>query len=243
MLIHSNPLYRVYFGDSRDKLFSKDYLNLPKDKNILDIQPFNGLKKIMGLDNLIFLNQVHGSDGLVLHSNKNEEAILPFSVDGDFIVTNITGLGIGIMTADCLPIILFDKLKHVIAIIHAGWRSATKSIVVKAIDEMKKSFNTNIDDISVIFGPSAKVCCYKVSDDFLDHVLGFDFLERVIQKRSDGIYFDLLMFNILLLETLGIKKSSFNIKYSDCTVCDNTFFSYRRQGKESGRQMTIACLK
>ena len=242
MLMHSSPLYRIYFGDQRDKIFPKDYVNFPQDKKILDREPFSKLKKIMGLEALVFLHQVHGANGLIINSKEQVQSIKPFCVDGDYMITNVKNIGIGILTADCLPIIFFDKRNQAIAIVHAGWKSSVGQIAIKVIDQMQKNFGTHLEDITVKFGPSAKVCCYRVGDEFMEHIEDFEFVENVVQRRSDGLYFDLPAFNMILLEELGIKKEAFKFEYNDCTVCDESFYSHRRQGNDAGRQMTVACL-
>jgi len=242
MLLHSSPLYRIYFGDQRDKIFPKDYSNFPGEKSILDVKPFEKLKKIMGLERLIFLHQVHGTDGIVIDSKEQAEQIRPFSVDGDYIITNVKHVGIGVLTADCLPIIFFDKRNQVIAIVHAGWRSSVGQIAIKVVDKMQKQFGSRLEDLKITFGPSAKICCYRVGDDFMEQIEDFEFVENVVQRRSDGLYFDLPAFNMILLEELGIKKEAFKFEYNDCTVCDESFFSHRQHGDGAGRQMTVACL-
>jgi len=242
MLIHNHHLFKIYFGDAKDKIYPKDYLDLSADKAIFELDQFAALKKVMQLDALVFLHQVHGAEGLVIDSLEQAKKLKCFMQEGDFLITNVKRVGVGIMTADCLPVVLFDKRNQVIAVAHAGWRSSVKQIVSKTIDQMQKSFNTRLEDLKIFFGPSAKLCCYKVADDFIEHFEEFEFLDRVIQRRSDGIYFDLPMFNVALLEELGIKKGAINLNYNDCTVCNPLLFSYRRAGEESGRQMTVACL-
>jgi len=242
MLIHNHHLFKIYFGDVKDAVYPKDYLNLPADKDIFEIAQFAALKKVMQLDALVFLHQVHGADGLVINSLEQAKKIKCFTKEGDFLVTNVKRVGIGIMTADCLPIVIFDKRNQVVAVAHAGWRSSLKQIASKTIDRMQKSFNTKIEDLRVFLGPSAKSCCYKVEDDFLENFEEFEFLDRIIQRRSNGVYFDLPAFNIALLEELGVKKDAINLNYNDCTVCNPLLFSYRRTGEDSGRQMTVACL-
>jgi len=237
-----HPLFRIYFGDAKDNLFKDNYLNLPKEKNILELEPFSNLKKMMGIEHLIFLKQVHRAEGLVVQSKAEAEKIEPFSVEGDFIITNVAHVGIGIMTADCLPIILFDKRNQVVAVIHAGWRGSAGNIVGMAFKKMKETYNTEVEDVTVIFGPSAKVCCYKVGDDFIEQLGEFEFLDRVVQRRSDGLYFDLPAFNVIMLEELGFKKEAFKLGYNDCTVCNPSFHSVRRQKDGSGRNMTVVCL-
>jgi len=242
MLIHKHHFFKIYFGDAKDKIYKKDYLDLPADKIIFELPQFAALKKVMQLENLVFLHQVHGSNGLVIDSLEQAKKIKCFTQEGDFLVANVKHVGIGVMTADCLPIVFFDKRNQVVAIAHAGWKSSVKQIVPKAIDQMQKTFCTKVEDLKVIFGPSAKSCCYKVSEDFIEHFEEFEFLDRVVQRRSDGIYFDLPMYNVLLLEELGVKKDAIQLKYNDCTVCNPLFFSHRRAGELSGRQMTVVSL-
>ena len=242
MLIHSHHLFKIYFGDAKDKIYQKDYSDLAADKAIFELNQFAALRKVMQLDALVFLHQVHKADGLVVDSLDQAKKIKCFTQEGDFLVTNVKRVGLGIMTADCLPIVFFDKRNQVVAVAHAGWKSSLKQIVFKVVDQMQKKFQTKIEDIRVIFGPSAKSCCYNVSDEFLEYFEEFEFLDRVIQPRSDGIYFDLPMFNIALLEELGIKRDAINLTYNDCTVCNPKLFSYRRSGQSTGRQMTVVCL-
>ncbi|MFC1842203.1 peptidoglycan editing factor PgeF [Candidatus Dependentiae bacterium] len=242
MLIHNHPLFRIYFGDVKDKLFSKDFKNLPKGKKVYDLEQFSRLKKVMQLKALVFLNQTHSAEGLVVTSIEQAKEIKCFSLEGDYLITNVPKVGLGVMTADCLPVVFFDKRNFAVAIAHIGWRGAVKQIVVKTIDKMQKSFNTEVEDIKVIFGPSAKTCCYKVSEDFIENLEEFEFLDRVVQRREDGLYFDLPKFNIMLLQGLGVKKEAIFLKYNDCTICDELFFSCRRCGQDGGRQMTVVCL-
>jgi len=242
MLIHSHPLFRIYFGDSKDELFAKDYASLPKDKKIYELEQFSRLKKLIQVETLIFLHQMHGAQGLVVDSMEQAKKIKSFTINGDYIVTNVKRVGIGVMTADCLPIVFFDKRNQALGIAHAGWRGSAKQIAAKVIGSMQESFGSQVDDLMIIIGPSAKVCCYKVSDSFIENIEDFEFLDRVLQRRSDGLYFDLPMFNVAILEELGVKRESIQLKYNDCTMCGQLFFSYRRDGKEGGRQMTVACL-
>jgi len=215
---------------------------LPPDKDILEIEPFLELKKLMELEYLLFLKQVHGDKGLVLDSIQKAANTKSFTTEGDFIVTNLKHVGIGVVVADCLPIIFFDKRNQVISIVHAGWRGSVNHVSIKAIDQMQKAFGTQVGDIKVIFGPSAKVCCYKVGEDFLEQLQDFEFVENVVQRRSDGLYFDIPMFNMVLLEGIGIKKEAFQFEYNDCTVCNKLFYSTRRDGDSAGRNMVVAAL-
>ncbi len=239
MLVHNNSSFCIYFGDAADQLFPKDYLHFSKATHLLDSAPFFPLKKLISLDSLVFLRQVHSAKGM----NVKKSTTQSFVDEGDFLLTNVKRIGLGVMTADCLPIIFYDTVNHAVAIVHAGWKGSVQKIAVKTIKCMQQEFNTHINNIRVFFGPSAKVCCYKVDDNFLQYVNEFNFVDDVIHKHNGDLFFDLPGFNRLQLEDIGITKKAFEFEYNICTICDHRFFSYRRQGEQAGRQMTVVCLR
>lgn len=243
MLLHNTPLLRIYFGDAKDELFPGEYLNLPSDKNLFSIPAFVKLKEVMRIDRLVFLRQVHGMQGVVVRSKNQAKKTRSFSIEGDYLITNAKHVGLGIMTADCLPIVLYDSFNRAVAVVHASWRTSVKNIVLKAVDTMTQEFGTKPEHLRVFFGPSAKVCCYEVNDDMLEHLEDFESIDRVVQRRDEKLFFDLPGFNKLLLEGIGVKSEVFQLGYNMCTVCDHTFYSHRRQSKAAGRQMTVACLQ
>jgi len=243
MLLHNSPLLRIYFGDARDKISPDEYLNIPSDKNLLDIPVFVKLKEAMRLDRIVFPKQVHGVQGFLVASKNQAKKTRSFTKEADFLLTNSKFTGLGLMTADCLPIILFDRVNQGISIVHAGWRGSVQNIVLRAVDAMNAEFGTKPEHLRVFFGPSAKVCCYKVGEDMLEHMEDVEFIDRVVQRRGDELFFDLPGFNKLLLEGIGVKADAFKFDYNVCTICDDSFCSYRRQGKESCRQMTVVSLQ
>ena len=241
MLVHSNPLFRIYFGDVKDQLFPKDYLNLPAETDLLEIEPYQKLKKLLGIEQLFFLRQMHNSEGITL-TEDNAKTLEPFRHEGDYLVTNLKKVGLGVMTGDCLPIVFHDTRNNVVAITHAGWQGSVNRVAIKTVETMQQQFKTDLEHLRIFFGPSAKPCCYKVEEDFLSHLESFSFGQEVVQKHGDYLFFDLPGFNRLQLEGIGIKKEAFRLDYNICTICDETFHSYRRDGKKAGRQMTVVSL-
>lgn len=235
-------MFSIYFGTAQDKLMPAFYLNLPPEPFILDIEPFSKLRKAMHLEELMFLHQTHSDKGVVI----DEPTLIqsrPFKLDGDFLITQLNHVGIGVMTGDCLPIVYHDRVHNVAAIAHAGWRGSVLGVAVKTIERMYETYGTKADQLSVFFGPSAKVCCYKVSADFKQHLEGFAHPEKVLIEHGNELYFDLPGFNRLQLEAIGIKKEAIHLDYNCCTMCkDDVFYSHRRQGELAGRQMTVVCL-
>lgn len=240
MILHKAPLFQIYFGDADDKLFKQEYLTIDSNKNIFSLAACARLKKQMQLDLLIFLKQEHASDGLIItQDNKNIRA---FSKVGDYLITNINHIGLGVMGADCLPIIFYDSVNNALAIAHAGWRGSIKLIVLNVLAQMHKNYNTSVDHLQIFFGPCAKVCCYEVKQGFLPELESFAFVDQVVQKHGEKYHFDLPTFNRLLLESVGVKKDAFRFQYNSCTICDEKFSSHRRQGANAGKQMTVAAL-
>lgn len=240
MLIHKNSQFFIYFGDAQDGLMPQYYLNLPNTP-LLELEPFSEIKEKLGLKDLMFLHQTHSDQGLVV----NQACLAinrPFKAEGDYLTTNINHVGIGVMTADCLPILFFDKNNNAIAAIHAGWKGSVLGVAIKALERMQEVYGTKSEDVIVFFGPSARVCCYEVSHDFESHLEGFSKVDRkqVFIEKENKFFFNVPLFNQLQLEAAGVKKEAISTEYNLCSMCNKTFYSSRRDN--SGRQMTVICL-
>ena len=185
---------------------------------------------------------MHSAQGLCVLSREQIKATNCFSEDGDFLITRLPGLGLGVATADCLPIILYDSLNQVVGIVHAGWRGTVAKVVVAAVERMQALYATRIQNLTVFFGPSAKVCCYAITEDLFSELEHFSYLTDVVQKHSDHYTLDVPLLNRLQLEEIGIKKNAMQFTYNACTMCDVSFCSYRRQGQRAERQMTVVVL-
>ena len=123
--------------------------------------------------NIILLNQVH--------SNKviNVRDIFKIRRIGDGLITNRKKLALGILTADCAPILIFDPKKKIIAALHAGWKGAFKDIIGKTIDKLNQKGSKSEDLIAVV-GPCISIKNYEVKRDFL---------KKFLQKSKKNIKF------------------------------------------------------
>ncbi len=256
-MIRENQKFTIYFGDNRDAI-SKSLDCVAASTPLIAHKKFAPIFKKIGVDNLAFLNQAHGIDGTIVRNQ-----IPAFDIDGDYLITREPNIGIGVMTADCLPIILYDQKNHAAAIVHAGWRGTVSRIVQEVIRRMRREFGAENKDLQVFFGPSAKACCYQVAAEFKEK--WFDTMpsasltmcnythpeceqgERiegssVFIMRDNKLYFDLAKLNAFQLQEMGIPESALSYEYNSCTICDHRFYSYRRQGELAGRQMSIISL-
>lgn len=196
---------------------------------------FKTIADRLALEQIAFLNQVHGIEGMLINNE-----MPAFDVDGDFLITAQKNIGIGIMAADCLPIVFYDRKNHAAAVAHAGWRGSVACIAHKVVKAMHQELGTQPADLLVFFGPAAKKCCYLVDSKFAENLAPNSF---ALIKRSNSFYFNLPEFNTLQLEQAGILRAQINFDYNFCAICDHRFFSHRRQGEQAGRQMTVIVLE
>lgn len=234
-MIIKNDCYTIYFGNSKDNI-SKQIDCVPQETPLKEHNKFTPIIDHLAIQDLAFLNQTHSIDGMVI-----DQEIPAFDKDGDYLITNKKNIGLGVMTADCLPIIFYDAKNHIAAAAHAGWRGTVAGVAGQTIKAMQQKYGTTLQDLHVFFGPSAKKCCYIVDEPFVKNIK--EYALQVINRTSNGaITFDLPGLNAVQLQKAGIKKQ-INTDYNFCTICDHQFFSYRRQAEQAGRQMSIIALK
>lgn len=230
---HTTSRYGLYFGNAHTALIPQ----MPAAAI-----PLHNLKELLSLQHIIIQKQEHGVAGLILTEKYATDILQPFSHAGDFIVTSIERIGIGIVTADCLPIIMYDSAHHVIAIGHAGWRGSVQQIAPRMLETLHTTFGSEPAAITIWFGPCAKPCCYEIQDDFLSHLQRFDCMDRVIHTDNHKRYFNLPTFNRLLLQQQGVPVSAIHMTYNQCTICTPDFISVRRMHHTPLRQLTLAWL-
>lgn len=239
-MLYDNSSFSIFFGGEQERFIPAVYKKLSAEE-LASKEPFVALQKIMNMQSIIFLHQVHGNQGALVHAEQLATMRI-FDQEGDFLITNHRGIGIAVATADCLPIIFYDVKNNAIGVIHAGWRGSVAEIAGNAFDAMQRCFGTQTQNIQVFFGPSAKPCCYCVADEVIAHVEKYDFAHEVLHNKEQKVFFDMPKFNQLLLQQKGIQPDAFNYTYNLCTLCNASFCSYRRQ-KNEYRQMTVVALK
>lgn len=238
MIIQPHPRLSLYIGNANDNLHQQTYLNNNYD-NLLDHAPWNHIRTQLPMNELLFARQEHTATGIII---EQQYQFVPFKPVGDYLITAISGIGIGIMTGDCLPIIIYDHVHHVVAAVHAGWRGSVQSIAITALRAMQQHYGTQLTDIKIIFGPSIGACCYVVGEELITRVEQHPYGHAALSQQGTNIVFDLLKFNQLQLEAYGVAADTFSMKYVSCTFCQNAYCSARRDKAAACRQMTIALL-
>jgi len=235
-LLHNHPRFKIYFGDAIDEIYPALYTGSAIAEGLY--QKLQQIKQELVLSELIFLKQTHSTQGYLVTA-----PFAPFSKEGDYLITALTGVGVGIMAGDCLPILFFDPITNTAAIAHAGWRGAFMGIAQQTIMHMQKAYGVTTSSLQIFLGPSARDCCYTVNALFASDPALQEYKSIVLQERNNMLYFDLPTFICLKLEQAGINKDAINLQYNLCTICNNRFFSHRVQAAQAGRQMTVIGLK
>jgi len=202
------------------------------------------LKTLNMPQNCLFtIKQTHSDTVLLLDKSINLKK--DYKLIGDAIVTEKSGLALTTRVADCYPILLADVKRKVIANIHAGWRGILKGIVKKTLETMQEHFGCQAKDLLAAIGPGIDKCCYEVGGEIIDDFQKLSNLGSTFwQSTSKGSYFlDLLGIIKSQLIAQGLESSQIK-SIGLCTGCHlNLFFSYRKEGEESGRMMAIILKK
>lgn len=154
----------------------------------------------------------------------------------DALVTSLPHVCIGVTTADCVPVLLFDQKRKVTAAIHAGWRGTAAHIVRSTIEKLKSCFKCRPADIVAVIGPSISLSAFEVGqetyDKFSDN--GYD-MSLVAEKKSDKWHIDLWQANKMELQESGVADDNIIIS-GICTYSNyRKFFSARRLSVNCGR--------
>ncbi|MFZ3063986.1 MAG: peptidoglycan editing factor PgeF [Nitrospirota bacterium] len=197
--------------------------------------------KILNLEKgqVATINQTH-SDAVFVHNADNRVT----DEGADAHITDRQGVALGIVTADCVPVLLIDRKKRIVAAVHAGWRGTAKKILQKTVKKMSDSFGSKPEDMIAGIGPSIGKCCYEVDEKVIEPMKKeFDYLNRFsIQKKEKKWHLDLQMINREQLIETGLMQDNINI-VSLCTSChSDLFYSYRRDGAGTGRMMAVVMI-
>ena len=161
----------------------------------------------------------------------------------DAVMTDMSGVCVGVSTADCIPVLLYDAEKHAVCAIHAGWRGTVARIVEKAVKAMTATYGTNPSNLVAQIGPGISLDSFEVGDEVYDAFAQAGFNMQSISERREKWHINLPLCNKLQLMAMGVKPEQ--ICMSDiCTYkSHDTFFSARRLGINSGRIFTAILMK
>lgn len=196
------------------------------------------------IDQFLTLNQVHGDDIFI---------IKPFGdyypADGvlnyDAMVTTRDNLAICIKTADCVPVFIVDRVKKVIAAVHAGWKGTAMGITAKVTRLLYDKYNSSPENLLAAIGPAIGLCCFELDKDSADTFRNQNGHEEFLFEGNtpDKWIVDLAEASRRQMMNCGIPEANIDLSHL-CTRCrQNLFFSHRGSGGITGRQINFMMIK
>jgi len=188
--------------------------------------------------NLVTLHQIHSN---CVHIIKDMPGRWN-QPEGDALVTQVEGIALAVQTADCLPVLIADPERKVVAAVHSGWRGTLGRLGATTIEEMQRVYGSDSAQLLVAVGPGIRACCYEVGPDVAE---AFEqkypqcCLSRPMPGRKEKYLLDLPKALEAQFETAGIRSQN-RFDLGICTRCNrHEFFSYRAEGPLSGRMMAV----
>lgn len=197
--------------------------------------------RLLGLERLILPHQSHGTavrlvDSAFLALPSDSQKALLDNIDA--LLTAEPEVCIGVSTADCIPILLYDPEHRAAAAVHAGWRGTLKRIAVKAVEEMVTVFGSRPQALKAVVGPGISLKNFEVGDEVYDLFVSEGLDMGRVASRFGKWHLNLPLLNQLQLEETGMTGT--HIQQSGLCTFDQAehYFSARRLGIRSGRIYT-----
>jgi len=192
-----------------------------------------GVRDSQPPDSTVFPEQVHGIEAF------DAGSWIPDSgrVKADIVVTTRPEQTIGIVTADCVPILIATTTGHAVGAIHAGWRGLAAGVIESGLRALRELAGEK--KLVAAIGPSARACCYEVDEpvcDALDQGYSGQLRDFLTPGRPGRFQLDLPMLAAQILQSNGVERQHVGLQNCICTICsDSRFESYRRDGRTAGR--------
>ncbi len=244
-------------GTARDDRHRRRFLRALKAADFLSAS----LRQIHSANIWQVVRNANGSGVLYTPCGAASGASQKSEPSGDALLTDEPGILLGVRSADCMPILLADVRRQVVAALHAGWRGTLARLIEKAVGEFERTFGCSPEDLIAAIGPSIRACCYEVGEELVDafsgqFLHGKRFFSYPSAERSPAggawlsqyppghspprsAHLDLVAAARDQLEGVGVKPSRIHVA-EFCTACrEDLFFSYRRDGERAGRMMAV----
>lgn len=190
------------------------------------------IKEWFDINEIGYVNQVHGDNVQIFDGEIHQ---------GDAIITDKAKVAVGVFTADCVPVIIYDIKLKIAAAVHSGWKGTYNEIVNKTIEKMKSIYGAKCENIYIYIGPHMRDCCYQVGEE-----VAAKFKEKIIYENTDIFKGNFLSMENCILKQLLIQNiPKENIKSLNlCTYCSNehNLFSYRK-GEKDKRLFSLIFIK
>ena len=188
---------------------------------------------------LVLLNQFHSN---IVHKISK---IPKKNLKGDSLITNKKNIALGILTADCAPVLIYDPVNSLISAIHVGWKGAYKKIIFTTLKKLSSN-GSNFKDLIAVIGPCIGKANYEVKNDFFKKFIKQEKRnKKFFYVKNNKIYFSLNAYIKNHFLKLGVKN--IEIMKKDTYLSSNNFFSARRSIKNKlndyGRNISVIMIK
>ena len=203
------------------------------------------LLKISG-DRLVMPHQVHATGIAQIGRTffRLSDEVRRQVLEGvDALMTNLPGVCIGVSTADCIPIILYDPEHRAASVVHSGWRGTVADIAGVAVTSMQMAYHSRPEVLKAVIGPGISLANFEVGNEVYEQFAAAGYPMAQIARKYETWHIDLWTCCRLQLKEVGLKGE--NIQTSGiCTYdhCDD-YFSARRLGVDSGRILTAVVIR
>lgn len=212
------------------------------EKNLEDLCRELGVDK----ERVIMPHQTHGTEVMQIGADflSLSATVKGMILEGvDALITDVKDVCIGVSTADCIPILIYDYAHHAAAAVHAGWRGTVKRIACKAVKMMEVSFGSRPEDLTAVIGPGISIDAFEVGDEVYAEFEAAGFNMADISRQEDKWHIDLPECNRRQLAAIGLKENNINVSWVCTYNNSNDYFSARKLGTESGRIFTGIILR
>ncbi len=185
---------------------------------------------------VVTMKQVHG-DQIV----EVRDASLKEAGEADAMLTSKPDIFLGVLTADCVPILLVAPGERVVGAVHAGWRGTLAGVARKAVERLSDVYGIAPSNLEAALGPCIGACCYEVGEDVVEPLRANWGALADASLETSGVkpHVDLRSLNRDILTQAGVRPDRV-FEIGPCTKCAaEDYFSYRREGSETGRQMSV----
>lgn len=164
--------------------------------------------------------------------------------DCDALYTREKNVLLGVFTADCVPILIYDKAQGIIAAIHSGWKGTINEITKKMLNTLIYDEDSDPNELYAYIGPSIDFFSFEVGEDVIEHVknMSFDTQAFIIPKENGKYLLDNKRLNMQMLLDAGIPDTHIFMHNADTFENEEDFFSYRKN-KDTGRNLTFILRK
>lgn len=206
-----------------------------------------GLARQMAIpcpDGVVTVRQVHSGRCLVVEAPADASGA-SVAGEGDALATVLPGVALGIATADCLPIVVFDPQARALAVVHAGWRGTVAGVLSAAIGRLADGLGARPGRLIVGIGAGAGACCYRVGDEVIDAFARQrpEALSLIMKREGAATRLDLVEANRLEAVAAGVAPQHIEA-VGLCSICSpDRCHSYRRDGAKAGRMWLLAAIR